>query len=354
MKILVTGGAGFIGQHLAASLSSSGHTVTALDSLDPQVHQDTQRSVQRFPGDVIVGDVADEAVWLKLAPHDAVVHLAAETGTAQSMYETDHYRRVNVDGTRMAAEAAVRWGAPIVSLSSRAVYGEGLVLAEGDSLPPGVDGGPEGILVPSAEDHEHRPVSVYGETKSEAERALSRIVSGKVFATIIRPQNVIGRGQALHNPYTGVLAAFLARLKEGSPLTLYGDGSQTRDFVHVEDVVALVEWSLETAPETAEEARVLNCGSGVRTTLKELAQYSIEAAPGVDVPLQHLDVRRAGDIDHACADLRRLTSLGAPLPVWGTRDAIADFIRSSWDQPGAAPEAWDHALQELKARGLTQ
>lgn len=354
MRILITGGAGFIGQHLAASLVSAGHTVEALDTLDSQVHQDPQEAVRRFPGKVVVADVADTAGWSCLEePFDAVVHLAAETGTAQSMYETDHYRRVNVDGTRLAAEAAVRWGAAIVSLSSRAVYGEGRVLAAGETLPPGVDGGVDGTLVPSMEDDEHRPVSVYGETKSLGERELSRTVRGRVPATIIRPQNVIGRGQALHNPYTGVLAAFLARLKEGRPLTLYGDGTQTRDFVHVEDVVALIEWSLQEAPETR-EPRVLNCGSGVRTTLEELALYSIEAAPGVNVPLEYLDVRRAGDIDHACADLRRVKSVGAPMPRWGTRAAIADFIQSSWGQTGAAPEAWDEALRELKMRGLTE
>lgn len=354
MKILITGGAGFIGQHLARSLVDHGHTVTALDSLDGQVHQDPAEAAQRFPGEVVLGDVAEEPVWFALDPHDAIVHLAAETGTAQSMYEIDHYRRVNVDGTRLAAEAAVRWEAAIVSLSSRAVYGEGRKLGPGEILPAGVDGGEDGTLIPSTEDDEHRPVSVYGETKSEAERILAEVTVGHVPAAVIRPQNVIGRGQALHNPYTGVLAAFLARLKDGLPLTLYGDGAQTRDFVHVEDVVALIEWCLENPANVSDSPRTVNCGCGVRTTLKELAQYAIDAAPGVDVPIEHIEVRRAGDIDHACADLRRLRSLGAPEPRWSTRDAIADFIKSSWDKKGAAPEAWDEALQELKARGLTE
>ncbi|AUZ35710.1 NAD(P)-dependent oxidoreductase [Arthrobacter sp. PGP41] len=354
MKVLITGGAGFIGQHLAQSLVGAGHDVTALDILDSQVHQDPQDSAERFPGEVFLGDVADVGAWMSLPPHDAVVHLAAETGTAQSMYETEHYRRVNVEGTRMAAEAAVRWGAKIVLLSSRAVYGEGRVLSPGESLPAGVDGGADGTLVPSSEEDRHRPVSVYGETKSRAEHVLMETVAAKVPATIIRPQNVIGRGQALHNPYTGVLAAFLARLKDGLPLTLYGDGTQTRDFVHVEDVVALIEWSLENTEGALETPRVLNSGTGVRTTLKELALYAMEAAPNVNVPIEYLAVRRAGDIDHACADLRRLRALGAPLPRWQTKEAIADFIRSSWHERGAAPEAWDEALDELKARGLTE
>lgn len=354
MKVLITGGAGFIGQHLSRSLVSAGHDLTALDTLDAQVHQDPQNSAERFPGEVVIGDVADIDAWTSLPPHDAVVHLAAETGTAQSMYEKEHYRRVNVEGTRLAAEAAVRWRATVISLSSRAVYGEGRVLTAGESLPAGVDGGADGILVPSSEDDPHRPVSVYGETKSQAEDVLVGAVAGKIPATIIRPQNVIGRGQALHNPYTGVLAAFLARLKDGLPLSLYGDGTQTRDFVHVEDLVALIEWSLENTSGALETPRILNCGTGVRTTLKELALYAIEAAPTADVPVEHLSVRRAGDIDHACADLRRLRALGAPLPRWQTKEAIADFIRSSWNERGAAPEAWDAALDELKARGLAE
>lgn len=354
MKILITGGVGFIGQHLARLLVNAGHSVTALDSLEAQVHENADKSVARFPGEVVKGDVADSLVWEGVTPHDAIVHLAAETGTAQSMYEQDHYRRVNVRGTSLAAAAAVRWRASIVALSSRAVYGEGVILDAPGEMPEGLDGGPEGVLRPSHEDDPHRPVSVYGETKSEGEAELVKSAEGRISATVIRPQNVIGRGQALHNPYTGVLAAFLARLKEGRDLSIYGNGTQTRDFVHVEDLVVLIHWCLENGPAAEEPIRVLNCGSGVRTTLDELAQYSIDAAPGIDVGIVHVDVKRAGDIDHACADLRRLVSLGAPLPTWSTQAAISDFILASWDAPGAASVTWDKALDELSAQGLVE
>lgn len=354
MKILITGGAGFIGQHLAKLLVATGYEVTALDSLDTQVHQNPAESAARFPGTVIRGNVADEDVWHTVSPHDAIVHLAAETGTAQSMYEQDHYRRVNVDGTRLAAEAAVRWKSPIVSLSSRAVYGEGRVVSGAGGLPEGLDGGPLGTLAPSHEDDPHLPLSVYGETKSDGESVLGAVVEGRVGATVLRPQNVIGRGQALHNPYTGVLAAFLARLKEGRELSIYGDGSQTRDFVHVEDLATLIHWCLENSPQPGDPVRVLNCGTGVRTNLDQLAQYAIDAAPGVDVNIVHVQVKRAGDIDHACADLRRLEEIGAPLPTWTTQAAIADFIRSSWHTEGAESKTWDNALQELAAKGLIE
>jgi dTDP-L-rhamnose 4-epimerase len=280
---------------------------------------------------VVVGDVSDAAAWDDVAEEhvDAVVHLAAETGTGQSMYERDRYHRVNVEGTRLAGTFAERHAVPLVSLSSRAVYGEG---------------DPQR---PSYEDDPHRPVSVYGETKSLDAAAR------QVPVTTIRPQNVIGPGQALHNPYTGVLAAFLARLREGRPLTVYGDGTQTRDFVHVEDVAVLVAWCLEH-PGTPGRQRVLNCGTGTRTTLLDLARFAIEGSPHQDAGIQHLDVQRAGDIDHACASLDRLTELGAPLPSWTAREAVVDFVRWSWDKPGAQAQAWDSALAELEERGLAR
>ena len=334
MKILITGGAGFIGQHLARTLTAAGHEVVALDNLQPQVHLDPDGARAAFPGDVFVGDVAEATDWEAAADEvDAVVHLAAETGTGQSMYEQDRYRRVNVEGTRLAGEFAANRGVPLVSLSSRAVYG---------------DGTPDR---PSFEDDPHRPMSFYGETKSRGEAELAE-ASRKVGVTIIRPQNVIGPGQALHNPYTGVLAAFLAMLREGRPLTVYGDGSQTRDFIHVQDLATLISWCLDR-PADAGEPRVLNAGTGVRTTLLDLAAYAIEGSPHQDVPIEHLDVHRAGDIDHACASLDRVRELGAPMPEWTSREAVVDFIRWSWDKPGAASQAWDLALEELAQRGLT-
>ena len=350
MKILITGGAGFIGQHLASRLVESGHSVTALDTLADQVHQNPDHDAARFPGDVIRGDVSDVSTWSGLPAHDAIVHLAAETGTAQSMYEQEHYRHVNVGGTRLAGQWAANWEAPIVALSSRAVYGEGL--KAGGSLADSTRSGEGGALLPSFEDDPHRPLSVYGETKSEGETALAAATESLVAATIIRPQNVIGFGQALHNPYTGVLAAFLARLKEQRELVVYGDGTQTRDFVHVEDLSALIVWCLNHNPARG-APRVLNCGTGTRTSLIQLAQYAIEASPHGHLPIVHLDVKRAGDIEHACADLTRLREMGAPLPIWTTREAIGDFIRLSWGEHGANSLVWDRALEDLSRRGLT-
>ncbi len=349
MKVLITGGAGFVGQHLARRLAGA-HDLTALDLLHPQVHLDPDGAKAAFPGTVVVGDVADPADWATLPRADLVVHLAAETGTAQSMYEQDRYTAVNVGGTRLAGQMARRWGAPLVSLSSRAVYGEGRYRTPSGEVTYGVP--PAGSLPePSQEDDPHVPVSVYGTTKSRGEAAVADIADD-IPVTILRPQNVVGPGQALHNPYTGVLAAWLARLREGRPLLVYGDGHQTRDMVHVGDLAALIEWCLAN-PAPLGAPRVLNCGTGVRTTLTELAGYAIEGSPSRTGHIEHVEIHRAGDIDHACASLARLAEVGAPQPTCSTRDAVVDFIAWSWDRPGAKSQAWDDALDELATRGLT-
>ncbi len=349
--VLLTGGAGFIGLHLARAFEASGWDVAALDNLHPQVHLDAVASRARVIGTLCEGDVTDPAVWDGLPVIDAVVHLAAETGVGQSMYEVDRYRHVNVDGTRLAVAFAQERRVPFVFFSSRAVYGEGRFACPTHETVFGAPCCDEARPEASQETDPFRPVSVYGETKAEGELVVGEVADIPV--TIIRPQNVIGPGQALHNPYTGVLAAFLARLREGKSLLVYGDGTQTRDFVHVSDLAALVRWLVDHRPATPGPL-VVNCGSGVRTSLRELAAYSIEGAPlEQSVAIEHVDVHRAGDIDHACADLDRLRGLGAPLPEISARSAVADFITRGWTEPGAPSSTWDDALDELEKKGLT-
>lgn len=351
MLILLTGGAGFIGQYTARLLSAE-HEVVALDSLLPQVHADPDESVATFPGSVIVGDVADSAIWEELPVVDAIIHLAAETGTAQSMYEQDRYRKTNVEGTRLAGLYAAKWGVPLVALSSRAVYGEGRYgcLEHGETFGSVCceHAWPEA----SRESDPLLPVSFYGETKVEGERLLGEVAVPHVPVSIVRPQNVVGPGQDLHNPYTGVLAAFLAKLKEGKPITVYGSGGQTRDFVHVHDVARLLTWLATTESHTPGKPLVLNSGTGVRTTLNELAHYAVLGSPRDDVAIEHIAVHRAGDIEHAVADLSELVRVGAPAPEISTQTAVGDFIAKSWDKSSAPSASWDDALAELQERGL--
>lgn len=349
-RVLITGGAGFIGFHLGRRLAAAGWDVVSLDNLSRQVHLDAHVSRERLTGDLIEADVLDDGVLDQVGIVDAVVHLAAETGVGQSMYETERYRRVNVEGTRRVAEWAGTAGVPLVFFSSRAVYGEGRYRCE--DHPAIADGSccDQARPVPSTEDDPFAPVSVYGETKVDGEALLVGGAAGPSPVFIVRPQNVIGAGQALHNPYTGVLAAFLARLREGRPIQVYGDGTATRDFVHVSDVARLVE-ALITRQDAFASPLVVNCGSGVRTTLLELASHAINGAP-VDGTIEHVEVHRAGDIEHACADLSRLRSLGLPMPVVDVGDAVAEFITEGWNAPGAASTVWDDALDALADRGL--
>lgn len=352
MKTLITGGAGFIGQHLAHRLSDC-HELTALDILHPQVHLDPDASQAAFPGKVTVGDISHPSMWDTLARPDIVVHLAAETGTAQSMYETERYRRVNVEGTRLVAQRAAAWGAPLVFLSSRAVYGEGRYRNLDGSISFGAPTHPQAVPEPSQEDDEHRPVSFYGQTKSEGEDIVSGF-SDQIGVGIIRPQNVVGPGQALHNPYTGVFAAWLARMREELPLLVYGTGEATRDIVHVSDVAAMIEWlANELLGRGPGAPIVVNCGTGQRSSLLDMARYAIAGSPTGTGSIEHVDIHRAGDIQHACADLSHARSLGAPVPQWTTAEAVKNFISWSWDKPGASSQAWDSALTELKEQGFT-
>jgi dTDP-L-rhamnose 4-epimerase len=357
VTVLLSGGAGFLGQRLALRLVDLRFDVAALDLLHRRAHADPEASRAGFPGTVVVGDVADRRAWSDATAQvrrvEALVHLAAETGTAQSMYEVDRYHRVNVDGTRRAAEFAVGHGIPMLLVSSRAVYGEGRHECSDHRPTFGRPCCAAARPAPSREDDPHHPVSVLGETKSLAESVTSAVCGDRVPLTVVRPQDVIGPGQALHNPHAGVLAAFLAMLREHRPLALYGDGHQTRDLVHVDDVAALLGHLVAAPPEPGHPL-VLNAGTGVRTSIVELARMATDAAPVPDVGTVQRGVRRAGDVEHACADLRRLADVGAPLPVHTTAGAVEDFVRASWDRPGPPASAWDDALHELEQRGLTR
>ena len=349
-RILVTGGAGFIGRHLGHRLTAAGHTVTALDLLNPQMHREPERSVAGFPGEVVRGDVRDAAaVGAAVRAADAVVHLAAETGVGQSMYETERYETVNVAGTGVVLDAAARVDAPVVVLSSRAVYGQGAWECPAHGRCTGTRCCADAVPSDSRESDLLAPVSVYGETKVGAERLAGGAAARGLPVVVLRPQNVIGAGQALHNPYTGVLAAFAARLAAGRPPLVYGDGSQTRDFIAVDDVAAVVAALLDDPAAWASHP-VLNVGSGVRTTLRELAETACRAA-GRTPDLEFVPVTRPGDVDDACADLTRYRAAGLPEAAVSFPDAVAAFLAGARDEEPVDPGIWDRALDELSTPG---
>jgi len=356
MRVCLTGGAGFIGRATAAALVQRGHDVLALDTLSPQVHVDPETSKAQFPGPVLLGDVRDpDSVAEAMARCQAVVHLAAETGVAQSMYESDRYLSVNVGGTEVVAEHAASSGCGLVLLSSRAVYGQGAYRCVKHGRVSGRRCCSLADPEASREDDRLAPVSVYGESKVKAEEVAVARCANKSPLIVIRPQNVVGAGQAPHNPYTGVLAAFAVRLAAALPPYVYGSGSQTRDFVDVADVAGALAWMAERVANDVDTDRpesvptlVVNLGSGRRTSLRELAEVAIVAAGREGLEPIHVEVTRPGDIDHACADLATLAGTGAPMPTVGLSDSVREFLGYASSQSPVDPSRWDAALKELQ------
>ncbi|HEY0663404.1 MAG TPA: SDR family NAD(P)-dependent oxidoreductase, partial [Thiobacillaceae bacterium] len=288
-KVLITGGAGFIGSHLADELLAHGYQVRVLDSLDPQVHGEARRRPEYLAKDVdlVVGDVNDRAkVDEAIQGVDAVYHFAAAVGVGQSMYEVAHYTRVNNLGTAVLLEALTRNPVErLVVASSMSLYGEGLY--QGTSGGPrmvgertleqlkagqweftGEDGG---VLQPMPTPETKQPAlaSVYALSKYDQERLCLMIGRAYNIPTVaLRFFNAYGPRQALSNPYTGVLAIFASRLLNNNQPAIFEDGLQQRDFVSVYDIARACRQALET-PEAAGE--VFNIGSGQPRTVREIA-----------------------------------------------------------------------------------
>lgn len=315
-RVLVTGGAGFIGTTLARALADGAERWVVIDNLHPQVHPgsvppaDLPGSVDLHVGDVTVAADLD-AVVADLRP-DTVVHLAAETGTAQSLSESTRHGLVNVVGTTQLVDAFTRAGhvpAHVVLTSSRAVYGEGVWRnPDGSTFQPGLrthaqleagrwDHGDGAVHVPNSVAGTHpSPINVYGATKLAQEQVLSAWTgSHDTRLSVLRLQNVYGPRQSLSNPYTGIVSLFSRLAREGGSIPLYEDGDITRDFVHIDDVVSALVAAMAAPPEG--HLRTVDVGSGVRTTIGDLAREiaAFHSAPEPHVTGQYRD----GDVRHA-------------------------------------------------------
>ena len=316
---LVTGGAGFIGTAMSAGLSARFDRVVALDNLHPQIHATPERPADLDPAvQLVVGDVTDPAVWDALLDDvrpDVVVHLAAETGTGQSLAESTRHAMTNVVGTTQMLDALLRHSAlprRIVLSSSRAVYGEGAWrrTADGGLFHPGQRTaeilergqwdfpGAEPVAMAAATTAP-APVSVYGATKLAQEAVLSAwALSFHVEPVILRLQNVYGPGQSLINPYTGIMSLFCRLAKAGESIPLYEDGQVRRDFVLIDDVArALVAATTARSPGTLP----IDIGAGEDQTIARAAELiaAYYGAPAPHVTGQY----RQGDVRHAWADV---------------------------------------------------
>jgi dTDP-L-rhamnose 4-epimerase len=347
-KVLVTGGAGFIGSRLVSRLCAVDVDVLVADILHPQVHGDGRpkalpESVELIPFDVTHGETWD--TLLKLFRPDAVVHLAAETGTGQSLLESTRHGSVNVVGTTQMLDALARvHHVPehIVLSSSRAVYGEGEWEANGQSFypeprshadlaagrwDPRSPSGKSGVPRPSvAGTTRTEPTSVYGATKLTQEHIVR--AWGAAFdcpVSILRFQNVYGVGQSLTNPYTGILSLFAQMAVRGERLPVYEDGSIIRDFVYVEDVVDALSASLASVPDAA---RLRDIGSGSCTTILEVATILADRA-GAPEPVV-TGAFRDGDVRAASCDIVAARQDLNYMPQWKLEDgleALVDWVR---------------------------
>ncbi len=367
-RVLITGGAGFIGSHLADHLLGHGWQVRALDSLSPQVHGPEPKRPGYLAAEVElhVGDVRDpEAVRRALAGVDAVVHLAAAVGVGQSMYEVDRYVSVNDLGTAVLLQALIQRPVErLVVASSMSLYGEGLyrdrqgreVLAERTrqqllrrAWDPVDDDGEPLEPLPTPERKPPALASIYALSKFDQERMC--LLTGEAYgfpAVALRFFNVYGTRQALSNPYTGVLAIFAARYLNGRPPLVNEDGRQRRDFVSVHDVVQACRLAL-TVPGAA--GQVFNVGSGRSATVREVADRLAEA-----LDLEHLRPEvtqryRVGDIRHCFADITRARQMLGYSPKVTLEDGLAEL--SGWLSGQIAHDRVPEASAELDARGLS-
>jgi len=368
MHILITGGAGFIGSHVADELLRRGHRVRALDSLSPQVHGDGARRPAYLHDDVelLQGDVRDaDAVRRALAGVDAVYHFASAVGVGQSMYEIDHYTSVNNGGTAVLLQQLIE--RPIERLivaSSMSLYGEGLYrTAAGE----GREGWERPLAQLRAADWELRdsdgtpldPVptpetktpslsSVYALSKFDQERLCLMIGRAYSIPTVaLRFFNVFGTRQALSNPYTGVLAIFASRLMNDNAPLIFEDGLQRRDFVSVYDIAQACRLALEV-PEAA--GRALNVGSGTPYTIADVA-HMLAAILGKRIDAEICGKYRVGDIRHCFADITEAREVLGYQPSVTLEDGLLEL--AEWLEHQAAVDHVAEASRQLAARGLT-
>ena len=366
--VLITGGGGFIGSHLADELLASGHHVRLLDNLDPQVHG-ADGAWPAYLADAVeatAGDIRDpEAVQAALRGVDAVVHLASMVGVGQSMYQVSDYVAVNDLGTAILLQALIeRPVERLVLASSMSIYGEGLyrdrrgrpvenAARRAEQLGRGVwdirdaDGVP---LEPLPTPEWKRPslTSIYALSKYSQEQMCLLIGRAYAMPTVaLRFFNVFGPRQALSNPYTGVLAIFAARLLNGRPPMIFEDGLQRRDFVDVRDVARACRLAL-TSPRAPGHA--INVGSGESRSVREVADRLAEVLGRPDLVAEISGRSRAGDIRHCFANLGQARELLDFAPAVGFEDGLS--VLAEWLASQIAVDRIEHATRELAARGL--
>jgi dTDP-L-rhamnose 4-epimerase len=375
-NILITGGAGFIGSRLALKLTSKGYKVRVLDNLSKQIHgENPEESVlyQSVQGkvDFVRGNVCNKAIWTRaLAGIDAVVHLAAETETGQSMYEINRYTDVNIGGTAGLLDYITNNNhvvKKIIVASSRAVYGEGKYycknhgvvypfsrkqedMANGDfEVKCPVCDKPV-FMLPTDEQSGIHPVSVYGITKQiQEDLILTCCKSLDIPALALRYQNVYGPGQSLKNPYTGILSIFSTCLISNQNINIFEDGKESRDFIYVDDAIDATIAGIERNPH---DWLVINVGTGTAVSVLAVAN-TLKTLFGSGSELYISGNYRLGDIRHNTADISMLKEKLQYHPAVHFSEGIGRFAAWVRDQNiDFSKDMYGRSLSEMRAKGF--
>lgn len=372
--VLITGGAGFIGSNLSLKLLERGYKVTVLDNLSMQIHgEDPEKSslYQSIEHKVnfIKGSVVNKQDWLfALKGQDVVVHLAAETGTGQSMYEVEKYTDVNINGTAILFDILANNTHSIKKLvvaSSRAIYGEGKyncnkdgVVYPQERLAKNMDIGDFNVKCPicnqnvkllaTDEDSEIHPSSIYGITKQVQEQIFLLMgKSLKIPTVAFRYQNIYGAGQSLSNPYTGILSIFSTRIKNGNDIIIFEDGKESRDFVYIDDAVGATILGIEKNEANGE---VFNVGTGEQTNVLTVAK-TLKNIYNSDATITVSGNYRLGDIRDNYANLDKITKKLNFKPSINFDSGIRKFC--TWvNMQETKEDAYDRSINEMKEKGL--
>jgi dTDP-L-rhamnose 4-epimerase len=374
-KILITGGAGFIGSNLALALVDKGYIVTILDSLSPQIHganpDTTSPLYQSVKGSTnfIKGSIVNKVdLQHAIGNNEVIVHLAAETGTGQSMYQISNYTDINIGGTALLLDMLANTKTnvrKVVVASSRAIYGEGKYLSDNLGYVYPCERDDENMrkgqfevtypgctsplqVVATDEESKIHPTSVYGITKQNQEQMVMVVCKALGIAPVaFRYQNVYGPGQSLSNPYTGILSIFSTLIRNKKPVNIFEDGKESRDFVFIDDVVRATILGIE---KDAANGEVFNVGTGTATTVMEVAQQLLKNY-GIEVPLQISGNFRIGDIRHNYSDNRKIEKLLGFVPSVSFESGVAKFTAWVMEQE-IISSRFEESVEEMKSKGL--
>ena len=375
-NILITGGAGFIGSSLALALLAKGYNVTVLDNLSPQIHGENAEE-----NSFLFSKIKNKVTFIKgcvtskknlidaLANQHAIIHLAAETGTGQSMYEIEKYSQVNIGGTALMLDLLANQEhqvKKIIIASSRSIYGEGKYWSEemstfvypkhrtDDFMKKGdFEVKYKGVatplqLVATDEESKIHPSSVYGITKQNQEQMIMTVCPTiGIKPVAFRYQNVYGPGQSLSNPYTGILSIFSTLIKNGKDINIFEDGKETRDFVYIDDVVAATILGLEKEDANGQ---VFNVGTGEATDVITVANELIKNY-STDTQINISGNYRLGDIRHNYADLTKIKLFLGFTPKYNFEKGIKKF--TDWVSTQEILESkYEDSISEMREKGL--